>query len=519
MEDRTKDVDTAGDHLSRAAKQAGQALRSQHRRSSAKAIMMTLDTSLQKFRSWRTEWVDSHDVQLELLWGEQGWANIRVLLTTIKEKSEKIESNELDGRKPRSSSHSRFKRALSNMPKKDIMSQGAERAYLLKSAMDLSGSIDQLWTHSEVTFDSLHGHDLFSRAISSPSMDKKKFLMNSILARSGSLALYRACANSGLDCNLEVNLLAHKPKSQASHASNEPLPLRTPSKLSYHIYTQTRDTQAETREIRLHHLTKAVTESEMSVEFDSEKVDLRSFESRLKSKFICIQPQREGAPSYFQISKPSTILKHGIRDKPLIEILKEDQSSELTKIPQSISFKHVELAFQLVMCGFYLLGTPWLAALSTKRVRRLDLGEHSHPFVIEIRTLDIEDLAFEDPEALAETRHLFRIGVLLMEIALSKSGHLDASLSKEPYIEIAKKLPLVEQSMGSEYCKATAFCLHDRRSVSQFGKPGKYRESAETAWTSYLMGLLGDYHSQVYQRFVSYNLRRETWCFWKLIDD
>ena len=511
MDDRNHDqnaadpVTIAGHHLSEAVAQTRYALKDLHRRDSATAIVMALDTSQQKFQSWRKQWVDRHDhkVKLELLWGEQGWNEVKLFLAAIKEQAQKIELANSDCSKQRSSSRSRLKRALTNMPKRESVTTISKRAVLLKLAMDLSGSIDQLWIYSDVAFDSLHG--LPSRTLGSPSKDKRNFLTDVIKARSASLALYRACANSGLDCNLGIDLLESRNNSQAMRAGREFSLLKAPSKLSYHIYTQTRDVQAELRELLLDHQTKGIAESEISVEFDSYTVDLRSFESNLKSDFVCIQPQREGTPSYFRVSKPSTIIKGDLTDEPLVRILKEGQFANARNIRRSAPFNPVELAFKLAECGLYLLGTPWLASLSSQRVRRLGLGQHRHPFVLEIRTLDIEDLAFEDPEALTETTQLFKIGFLLMEIALNKNGHSNASWGQGPYMEIAKRLPLVEQSMGSEYCKATAFCLQHRRPVSHFGKPDKYRGNGEKGWTAYLAGLLGDYHSQVYQRLVPQN--------------
>ena len=497
-------VKVAGECLSHVAIQARQTLKGRYGRESSRAIIMTLDTSQQKFQSWKKQWIENHDVKLEVLWGEQGWADIKVLLATIKEKVDNIESHKSYRQKPRSSSRSRLARALSNMPGKDGMSSVSEVGSLLVLGMDLSGSIDQLWTYSEVTFDSQHG--LLSKKIGTPS--KEKFLIDSERARSGCLALYRACTNSGLDCNLDVDLSGPRSKAQSSPVSGE-RSLRTPSKLYYHVYTQTRDAREESREIILESLPKAGSQRDASVDFDSDIVDLRAFESTSKSDVIRIHSQSMVAPSYFRVSKPSTVLKSALNDKTLVQILKEDQSIDTTIIPRPTSVKRMELAFRLAECCFYLLGTPWLAGLSSQRIRKLEVGEHQQPFVLEIRTLDIEDLAFEEPEALTETTQLFRLGVLLMEIALNKSGHSDPTLSKEPYLEISKRLPLVEQSMGNEYCKATTFCLQDRRSAPRFGIPDKYRNPFETGWNTYLTKLLADYHSEVYLRYVPHISRLE----------
>jgi len=120
------------------------------------------------------------------------------------------------------------------------------------------------------------------------------------------------------------------------------------------------------------------------------------------------------------------------------------------------------------------------------------------PFVLEVQTLDLEDLYFEDPDALSERSQLFSIGVVLVEIALCDERN--PHNIRDPDSRKSKILPLVERSMGSLYCGATAFCLADRRSATHFGRPEKYKYPEETSWTSYLTELLEDYHAQVFSR-------------------
>ena len=69
----------------------------------------------------------------------------------------------------------------------------------------------------------------------------------------------------------------------------------------------------------------------------------------------------------------------------------------------------------MIECGFYLLGTPWLASLSSKQLQRIETNGRKH-FVLEVQTVDLDDLYFEDPNTLSEAAKLFTIGVLLIEI-------------------------------------------------------------------------------------------------------
>ena len=122
--------------------------------------------------------------------------------------------------------------------------------------------------------------------------------------------------------------------------------------------------------------------------------------------------------------------------------------------------------------------------------------------MLEIQTLDINDLLSDDPGALSETSQLFRIGVLLMEIALDQP---DSSFRTEDYEQDAErisKLPLVEQSMGTQYCKATAFCLSYQQPRIRFRGVEKYESKHFHDWESYLAEFLQEYYSQVFLRWV-----------------
>jgi hypothetical protein len=164
----------------------------------------------------------------------------------------------------------------------------------------------------------------------------------------------------------------------------------------------------------------------------------------------------------------------------------------------------VELAYKVIECGFFLLGTPWFSSLSSKNLLRLKKAGSERPsFILGIQTLDFSDLLSDDPGALAETSQLFRIGVLLMEIALIEP---DFSPRAEDYrhdAERIRKLPLIEQSMGTQYCKATAFCLQDRQPRGRFRGPEKYMSEQFDDWESYLAEFLQEYHSQVFLRYTT----------------
>ena len=158
-----------------------------------------------------------------------------------------------------------------------------------------------------------------------------------------------------------------------------------------------------------------------------------------------------------------------------------------------------KLALKVAECGFFLLGTPWFSSLSSKNLRRSnDDAEDNLSFMLRTQALDYRDLIYDDPGALTETSQLFRLGVILMEIALDTPDAEKYGGRLEHDLHRISKLPSVEKTMGAQYCKATAFCLQDRR--DRFAGPEKYEGKLYTEWETYLARFLEDYHSQVYLR-------------------
>ena len=57
-----------------------------------------------------------------------------------------------------------------------------------------------------------------------------------------------------------------------------------------------------------------------------------------------------------------------------------------------------------------------MLSLSSKQLQRIETNGRKH-FVLEVQTVDLDDLYFEDPNTLSESAKLFTTGVLLIEIA------------------------------------------------------------------------------------------------------
>ena len=475
----------------------------------ARLTGVVLETSQQKYRVWAKTWmgdVQEPEKTAKELWGSAGWEDIKKLLNSTQGAVNKVQAEVM--RLHDADPGPKSKHAPKFLPKWKAQTVTAKSVTVksppsLDLAIQLSRSVDELWTYSEVAFDSLHG--IFAQKINPPSRDR--LLTCSLQARAGSLALFAACSRSKAAYSLEVDLFSgHHKKRNSSLSDMSRSSSKTTSRLYYHLFVQAPETSAYTGDMMIVSVASPGQQDlgdTKPSEFDMGKIDLADFESRPdeKSMLFSLRPKAEYAPSYFRFDKPPAALTLDGDTESIAHVLYKDRVTGNTKLgqrPLSL-LGRIELAFKLVECGFYLLGTPWLASLSSQRLRRIDANGRKH-FVLEVQTLELEDLYSEDPNALSEPSQLFSIGVLLVEIALSDPNQWSPVKIQDPELRKSKILPLVERAMGSLYCKATAFCLKDRRSGPHFGKPEKYEKPDETGWKSYLMELLEEYHAQVFSR-------------------
>lgn len=482
------------------SQRSNSALASSELRESRRRVEVVLETSLQKFEVWQKTWIENASdpaISAEKLWGDEGWIDVQKLLASVLSRIDGIE-NEL-AKKDDETSHAGWRRKLRSSWTNKKRTSSVSHSTLIDLAVQLSRSIDELWTYSEVAFDSLHG--IFSHQIQPPLRDR--ILAKSFHARNGSLALYEACIQSEADYSLELDLFSGNFEARSMSHRRSSASSKVSSGLSYHLFAQRRGVLDQISEITIESLPRSGEQDYVNpeiVEFDTKTSDLAIYKSwppfRSKSTLVSIHPHTTYTPSCFRLPRPPVVSSWDGHTNSLAQLLHGDRNSTPEEQPLSQETK-IELAFKVVECGLYLLGTPWLASLSSKRLRRIDING-STPFVLEIQDLDLEDLYFEDPDALSERSQLFAIGGILVDIALG-----DEKIPhdfRDPDLRKSKVLPLVERSMGSLYSAATAFCLADHKSAPHFGRPEKYKHPEETGWTSYMTELLEDYYAQVYSR-------------------
>ena len=497
--------------LTEAIQTSKHALRLRDRQDNVRQLELDLSASLQKLQAWQKTWSGDErhpQVSAQALWGVTGWTQIRRMLEVINDTGWRI-ADHLGQLKSSEETNprSRWKKAYKVIQAKHGPS--SEMQQLQAWSTTLTESVDMLWIYSETVFDWRYG------ALESMVPERDRLLDTALRSRPCSLELYSLCSGSKFNCSLEMDLLdsdftKHKGPSTPSKASLT---------VFYHILTSSGETHRNLQEMTIERVEMNATfkpDPDDAIIQKMENLQLCKLTAEHKTAVVEVAARGSTQSSCLRFARESP---PPVDSESLEKVLDPLQSVDRsTRELLSISTK-IELAYKVIECGFFLLGTPWFASLSSRNLRRLKNTEKAHDmFYLGTQTLDLEDLLHDDPTALAETSQLFRLGVLLMEIALGKQSLYSGSDETGQEADRISKLPLIEKSMGSSYCRATAFCLQHRQSGKPFrggnyskgrksgndDKPyreaEKYEDPNFDDWQDYLAELLQQYHSQVYLR-------------------
>lgn len=486
--------------ISASAQVSENLLRLAQKQNHLESIGLGVYLSLQKLTVWKENWsdqVDNVNLSPKTLWGTQGWSTIHSLLEHIVQLSKRIEPlvqevQESHGKQPRL----RWKRAVERI---GMRRRVDGRQELRQLTDELNRSVDELWIYSETAFDSRHG----LLAIKSSLTGHGTLIDTALHSRAASLRLYTLCQSGAEDYSLDLDLLGNgsswKDLLQPSgHAT------------SFHYPLVTEPSNKQLQKLIVEDMDEgdiAINDTEDITE--SAPSDLRLFQPRSGVKVVKVPQHRAGALHYLCIpSTPSEVVQLESPPESLAKIFAGPKTKYLNDYADTFLRQgfdrdlKIRVAFTIVRCSFFLLGTPWLSSLDSRNLRRSSHPEdQSSTFILRTQTLELKELVSDDPGALAETSQLFRLGVLLMEIALATSDSESQSAQLEQHNpKRINKLPLVERAMGASYCKATAYCLQHR--TNRFSSPEKYEGKLHTDWEIYLAGFLQDYYSQVFLREV-----------------
>ncbi|KAL8727657.1 MAG: hypothetical protein Q9166_005893 [cf. Caloplaca sp. 2 TL-2023] len=463
-----------------------------HRRLELQAVKLRISLSLEKVKAWQENWFGqaaNRGISPVTLWGSQASATIKHLIEDIVQTSKVIEQQLSDVEVKRENQpRSRWKQAMESIRNKQ---RSANIQKLYDHGKHLSDLIDELWIFSDTAFDSRHG--LLAAEMKPAGSDQ--LLRSALQSRAGSLELYRLCSKQTEDCNLEMDL--RNPIEERKHHDdygNSPC---------YRLVTEPGPQKIRQMVVESF-LGQDIPAATADSSIESDGSDLQIFKTSSEFQLIKVPQQGSNSPTCLRISGRRAAQPLESSPRSLGEIINVTKS--INQFPKkTLSRKErIALAFKLTESALYLLGTPWLSSLNSTNLRRLEstVGEDT-TFMLRTPTSDLKDLMSDDPAALNETAQLFRLGIVLIEIALEMEVRLEESDAVQldhnvRAHERLHRLPQVEKAMGLQYCKATAFCL--QYSKGKFPGPEKYQGKVYGAWERYLAEILNDYHSQVFLR-------------------
>ncbi|KAL9602875.1 MAG: hypothetical protein Q9219_001571 [cf. Caloplaca sp. 3 TL-2023] len=414
------------------------------------------------------------------LWGSGGFEALQQLMGPILHQCKQMQSIKFEDKR-----RSRLTRALEPIKK---YRQGADIQDFEHRIRVLDDLVEQLSISSGLIFDSLHGSPLTDPKL----VEEQESLIQSVLrSRAGTMKLHQLCAKDLRNGDIEMDL------SDPSQSSKGTSHTAVKDTIYYHLMTESPT-----------EMIKVVVEHPMSPDCleEMELEATRTGESNLQpstplpyGRTIKV-PQDSSSATFLRISEPHGKPSHmTTTPKTLEEILKPMKTTGLPNAVELSKAAKIELAFNVTHCAAYLLGTPWFSCLNTFNLRQLD----EKFFMLRFPTYNPSELTSEDETALTEAAQLFRLGRLLVQIALgTETDQVSQAIDESPWL---CKLALVQRSMGYQYSRAAAFCLQYRK--PEFCDEAKYDSKAQgwwkgysEKWKTYSIGILEDYYVQVILR-------------------
>lgn len=463
-------------------------------------VKLTLVVSKKNLEVWQKTWLSEAGdsaARLERFWGKDGLVKVQELLEEIFQMAELLKDTDVeldkakDGRKPI------WKLFRSGQLKKSQVPTSKSPS-ALDLALELSKTIEWLSIYSDVLFELLHGTPTAMHSL----LARDQQLSRCVTVRQGAVALDEACQRSTQYCELELDFLSDRGMpTNRKHIA----PLASETSLFYHITVGS----ANNPKVAGWNFTAQSLQGPEVAAMDSdikvhEEPDLAALEpSPLSSSHVLgIQPSFSGKNYYFQVTTAHTTAgSMSESERSALRLKSNRRSTEVGTLRPLAWRDKLDLAYNLVQSGFYLLGTPWLASLSSKNPRIVKTEDRA-VFILDVKTTELQYFIFEEnPHGLSDLWQLFQVGLILIDIALDDPDTSSPARLEDPHSYAAKKLSLVYQTMGANYTRACAFCVKDRRSPGpetyDYQHDAKYAYPEKTCWIYDLKDLLKEYHKQV----------------------
>jgi hypothetical protein len=465
-------------------------------------VELKLDISLQKLLRWQKLWTGDETRSGDFwqrLWGQSGCISILELLAKIQEDCSEIEeaTTRLGGVRDE---NTRLPSKLQKLPRwfrialKRRVSEFEVRE--IRSKVErLCYHVEQLWTVSEMSFRSRNGNAVEE----TQSLTEQNLVLEMLTQRRAqSTALYHYCNTRELDFDLEIDLFSGdtdwKPASSLTSRLRRRLCYRlsTASSINSVIFNDLLVVPLDQPEI------EGVRQEQMiCAEEDSKSADLAAIAS--KSKILCLQHDQTSSQSFFRVSSPVKSVNTIVKSEVLAAVLEKLQRRRLLDVADRLPLvEKIRLAYKIVECGLFLLGTPWLSHLNSETLHRIVMPGFQRRYVLHVQSSEKPN---EKPpsEALLVRAQIFQIGVLLVEIALDRPS---CSAGMEDLEFGSSIIPYVERSMGHRYKQACEFCLTRKEDDGFFLDQKDISGSDRLPRLSDSNWILRQYYAEVFVRYA-----------------
>lgn len=474
----------------------------------SRELELQLAANVAKILSWQNLWTLGPDKTEDFfltLWGQSGRKHIKDVLCSISSECLSIKESvtSLVGladallRKhnvKRPNSWGTLPKFLRASMKKQF--DKAEDKEVRDKIEGLSKCIDELCTSSELYFRSLHGipHSLKQDEGFGSTND----LVNQALeSRDVSTALYSHCQERGIEVHLDINLLNHDRELDKFPDLFDWADLR----LSYHFLINPGSSLSSAREIVLEPCSpdELTNWPDQNTEHDVKpSFELAIFETG--SDIMLQLPKSGNAPeAHFYATSTAITSWYDTEPEMLSFLTTGGPKPKANELSWRVSLlEKISLAYRIVECGLFLLGTPWLSHLSGNTLRRLKTTKSEYQYSLHVRGRAELAHTPESSEEL-ERAQIFQIGILLVEIALETTLAVEGSIDTDI---TSRSISVVESVMGSLYKQACEFCLRDEKEGTYLNIVESPTLHDETVAKIESDSMLTGYYSEVFLRYV-----------------
>ena len=417
-------------------------------------LNLQLAANQAKILSWQSLWTFEEtktDDFFLALWGQSGREDIEKLLRSIYTDCDSLKStiaNLVGAGGQRGSilnvNHSSNKHPLLRFLRMNKRPQAEKRKDEIRSKVkSLSCRVDELYNNSTSHFKSLH------------ATAPERLLDTVSESRHLSRDIYSQCQKAGLDLYLDIDLLNNEEgvdKVSDLYSWGDLTPI-------FHIFIDSKASSPDVREVFLepYALSDTAELTQTHTEPQELPFHLAVRASHMKGLIRRSSSYAAAEKLLLATSKSITTLPAD-RSRALSSLFENESGVSRTDTSQRIELaERIFLAYRIVECGLFLLGTPWLSSISSRSIYRSTAKISGNQYLLHVPQSAELEYQFPKPINL-EKAQIFKLGLLLLEIALE---HAFESTESPDLQELLSSLSEVEDRMGTTYRKACEYCLHE----------------------------------------------------------